>query len=250
MQQISREQIDELNIAPVTFYKWLCDYHNEDHSYINPLKTRIPLKNSDYFNVMPCVFESLGMAGVKIVTRSDYRRQHNENSLDSNVILYDSNSLNSIAWMDGNLVTTARTASIAVYSSLHCTPPEKIRQIAFVGLGNIGTMVADILFEILDTPIHIKVYRYKDQAERFVERYKAKKNITFEIVDSYENLMKDCDLIYSAVTFIDGDFCGADLYKKGCTLVPIHMRGVNVNKSLYKNGKIKMYNVSHYCSAA
>lgn len=223
-KQISANEIRSLNIQPSEYYQWVDEVLNHFEDYILPIKTRIPLRAEDYFNVMPCVLPPLGTMGLKVVTRSEKRRANGESNIDGDILLYDYESCNLKALMDGGMITTIRTAAIAVHSMLHLTDNYNI--IAMVGLGNIGSYIGNILFELIkDKQVTIKLYRYKNHAERFESLFKYYKNLTFVICDDYESLMKDSDVIFSSVTFVEQDFCNSDVYKKGCTVIPVHMRG-------------------------
>ncbi len=222
--QISASDINKLNIRPSEYYQWVDEVLNHFDEYILPVKTRIPLRTEDYFNVMPCVLPSLGYMGLKVVTRSEMRRANSEPNIDGDILLYDYNSCNLKALMDGGLITTIRTAAIAVHTMLHTA--DKYNTIAMVGLGNIGTYIGKILFDLIkDEPVKVKLYRYKNHAERFEEQFRHYENITFETCDSYDSLMKDSDVVISSVTFMEQDFCDPSVYKKGCTVIPVHMRG-------------------------
>ena len=224
INQITANDIEKLNISPSEYYQWVDEVLNHFEEYILPVKTRIPLRTEDYFNVMPCVLPSLGYMGLKVVTRSERRRANGENNIDGDILLYDYDSCNLKALMDGGLITTIRTAAIAVHSMLHIA--DSYNAISMVGLGNIGTYIGNILFELIkDKQVRIKLYRYKDHTERFEKQFKHYKNLTFEICDDYDSLMQDSDVIFSSVTFMEQDFCSSDIYKKGCTVIPVHMRG-------------------------
>jgi ornithine cyclodeaminase/alanine dehydrogenase-like protein (mu-crystallin family) len=95
-----------------------------------------------------------------------------------------------------------------------------------VGLGNIGTCIGKILFELIkDRPVKVKLYRYKNHAEHFVGQFSQYSNLTFEICNNYDSLMVESDVVFSSVTFMEKDFCDSTIYKKGCTVIPVHMRG-------------------------
>ncbi len=221
---ISASDINKLNISPLEYYHWVDEVLVHFNEYILPVKTRIPLRTEDYFNVMPCVLPSLGYMGLKVVTRSEKRRANGNPNIDGDILLYDYDSCNLKALMDGGLITTIRTAAIAVHSMLHLT--NNYPTIAMVGLGNIGTYIGKILFELIkDKHVKVKLYRYKDHAERFLEQFNHYGNLTFEICDSYDSLMNESDVVFSSVTFMEQDFCDSSIYKRGCTVIPVHMRG-------------------------
>ena len=162
--------------------------------------------------------------GLKVVTRSEVRRKEGQDNIDADILLYDYTNCNLISLMDVSLITTIRTAAIAVHSMLHLANKSDV--VAMVGLGNIGTWIGRILFDqIEDKPITVKLYKYKNHAEKFMDEFKRYKNITFEVCDTYESLMEGSDVVFSSVTFIEEDFCKPDVFKSGCTVIPVHMRG-------------------------
>lgn len=222
--QITAKEIGNLRINPVEYYGWVDDVLNHFEEYILPLKTRIPIRNEDYFNVMPCVLPSLGCMGLKVVTRSEKRRNSGGLNIDGEILLYDYESCNLKVLMDGGLITTIRTAAIAVHSMLHLA--KSYTTIAMVGLGNIGTFIGKILFELVkDKELKIKLYKYKDHAERFIEQFNRYTNLSFEICEDYDSLMRNSDVVFSSVTYMSQDFCSSSIYKEGCTIIPVHMRG-------------------------
>ena len=97
----------------------------------------------------------------------------------------------------------------------------------FVGLGSTAVATMECLLPLLhDRPVICKLLRYKQQAETFAGRFVAHKNVTFQIVDTPEELVIDTDVLVSAVTEMPQLFCADDtLYKPGMLLVPIHTRG-------------------------
>lgn len=224
MKLISFNEIKSLNITPQQSYEWI-DYvlRNRD-KFVLPTKVRIPLEGSDYCNVMPSSLPEGKIFGVKMISRNEGRRQHGDLSMDSQIMLYDYDTAYLKAIMDGNYITTVRTAAVAVHSVMNFA--EEYKTIAMLGLGNIGIAIGDILFGLIkDKNVTVKLLRYKDQAERFADRFKEYNNVTFEICEGYDNLMRDSDLIISSVTYADSDFCSPDFYKPGCTIIPVHMRG-------------------------
>ena len=224
IKQVLVEDIKELGIQPSEYYKWIDEVIEQYDGFVLPTKTRVPLRTADYFNVMPCVLPSLNRMGLKVVTRSEKRRQEGQDNMDADILLYNYENCNLLALMDGSLITTIRTAAIAVHSMSHLANKSDV--VAMVGLGNIGTWIGRILFEQVNgKPLLVKLYKYKNHAEKFMEEFKGYNNITFEVCDTYEQLMTDSDVIFSSVTFIEEDFCAPEVFKEGCTVIPVHMRG-------------------------
>ncbi len=220
---IDHEKIKSLGIKSEC-YEWVDYVLQHQNEYKLPTKTRIPLGGTDYFNVMPCVLNTENVMGVKVVTRNQNRRETNGLNIDSQILLYSLEDERLLALVDGNWITTMRTASIAVHTLIHCA--NKKNTIAFIGLGNIGTAIADILFSLLPKErVLIKIFNYKDHAQRFMERYSMYSNIEVQVCETYSDTIMESDVIISSVTYADHDFCSVNEYKKGCTVIPVHMRG-------------------------
>ncbi len=221
---IDQDQIESLNISAREKYDWIDQALKNKKDYVLPTKTRMPLNATDYFNVMPCALPSENALGLKVVTRNEARRKRGDLNIDGDIMLYSYEDFLPLALIDGAYITTVRTAAVAVHSMLNLAAAHKT--IAMIGLGNIGTEIGNILFELIKKEKTIvKLFRYKDHAEKFIERFRGYTNLTFEICDSYEDLMKDSDVVFSSVTYVEKDFCDPSVYKKGCTIIPVHLRG-------------------------
>lgn len=220
--QIEENDIRSLKIKPEAYYKWTDNVIRNSQDFVVPTKTRMPIGDTDYFNVMPCA--STECVGVKIVTRSENRRLANKPNMDADIFLYELNDLSIKAIVDGAYITTMRTAAVAVHSVMHFS--QNRDTIAMVGLGNIGTAIGEILFAVdKNRKFKVKLYKYKDQAERFIQRFSNYQNIKFEVCNSYEDLMVGSDVVLSSVTYMENDFCPSSIYTKGCTVIPVHLRG-------------------------
>ncbi len=224
MKIIDFNEIKNLKISSKMHLEWI-DYvlRNRDR-FVLPEKVRIPMVGSDYCNIMSCLLPDEKVFGLKVINRSENRRNAGGLNMDAQIFLYDYNTSDLLAILDGNLITTLRTAAVAVHSINNFVDDYEI--VSMVGLGNIGTAIGDILFDVIGNKhITVKLYRYKDHAERFMNRYTDRNNIDFVTCDSYDDLMKDSDLIISSVSYAENDFCDPEIYKPGCTILPVHMRG-------------------------
>lgn len=222
---VDKETIMSLSISAKDKYEWVDRTLKNKSNYILPTKTRMPLKDTDYFNVMPCALPSEGVLGLKVVTRNENRRLRSQSNIDGDILLYSYDDFLPEALIDGAYITTIRTAAVAVHSMLNFASNRET--IAMIGLGNIGIEIGNILFELLaDEKIKVKLFRYKDHAQKFIERFSKYKNIEFYICDTYDELMSDSDVVFSSVTYVENDFCNADIYKKDCTVIPVHLRGL------------------------
>ena len=224
MKLITFNDIKSLGITPQQSYEWIDFVLRNRDKFILPTKVRIPLEGSDYCNIMPCSMPEGKFFGLKVINRSEERREIGDLNLDSQILIYEYGTANLKAILDGNYITTIRTAAVAVHSIFNFAGD--FETVAMVGLGNIGVAIGDIFFEMIkDRNITVKLYKYKDHAERFMARFAKYTNIKFVVVDTYEELMSDSDLVISSVTYAENDFCDPSVYKKGCTVIPVHMRG-------------------------
>ena len=224
MKLITFNDIKSLGITPQQSYEWIDFVLRNRDKFILPTKVRIPLEGSDYCNIMPCSMPEGKFFGLKVINRSEERREMGDLDLDSQILIYEYGTANLKAILDGNYITTIRTAAVAVHSIFNFAGD--FETVAMVGLGNIGVAIGDIFFEMIkDRNITVKLYKYKDHAERFMARFAKYTNIKFVVVDTYEELMSDSDLVISSVTYAENDFCDPSVYKKGCTVIPVHMRG-------------------------
>ena len=218
--------MNDIKKAKIDYYQYLSwiDYplrHRED--FVFPTKSRITLNGSNYCNLMPCALPSEDILGIKIINRNEKRRQLGRLNLDSQVLLYSYNTCELKAVMDGNYITTVRTAAVAVHTIMNMVNDYEV--VSLVGLGNIMCAIGEMWFPTIKKKTIIKLIEYKNQAERFIERFSNYDLIEFRICKSYDDLMRDSDLILSAVSYIENDFCSYTIYKKGCTIIPIHLRG-------------------------
>ncbi|MFQ6824404.1 MAG: hypothetical protein ACLRTZ_13730 [Agathobacter sp.] len=224
MKTITFEDIKALNIDAQTYYDWIDFPLRNRDKFTLPTKVKIPMVGDDYCNIMPCAFPDGNVLGLKVINRNENRRNDGRINLDSQILLYSYETCDLLCVMDGNYITTMRTAAVAVHTIINMV--EDYSTIAMVGLGNIGTAIGDMLFQLTkDKEYTVKLMQYKGQENRFINRFKEYKNVTFKVCDSQDVLMKDSDLIVSSVTNAEKDFCDESIYKPGCTIIPVHMKG-------------------------
>lgn len=98
----------------------------------------------------------------------------------------------------------------------------------FVGLGNTAraTMLCVLALEP-EKQFNVKLLRYKNQAELFIERFKNYQNIDFEIVDDINLLASTSDVFISCITDAKGLLVADEkIFRPGVTVIPVHMRGL------------------------
>ena len=78
-----------------------------------------------------------------------------------------------------------------------------------------------------DKNFSVKLLRYKDQAERFIERFSRYKNVSFEILDDINELARISDVFVSCITSANGLLVEDErTFQPGVTVIPVHMRGL------------------------
>lgn len=222
---IQQSQIEALHLNPATCVEWVKEAFLMKDDIQMPAKMSVHPQGEDFITSMPCLLpESQGRKyfGIKMVSRIDGQVP----TLQSNIFLYDAKSGHLLAVVDGDWITAMRTGAVAALATK--TLQRKGNSVySIMGLGNIGRAVGLCLAaDNRDRQITFRLLRYKDQAERFVERLKDFDNVNFEIVDDKRIFAAEADVLISAVTVAtELLFPDDDLFRKGVTVIPVHMRG-------------------------
>lgn len=223
MKIISNKQIEDLNISPRECVEWVCESFCMKYEAQLPTKISLHPQGTDFINTMPCLLpERYKRFGVKVVSRIAGQKP----SLHSDLLLYDSKSGELLALIEADWITQMRTGAVAALA-IDTLQKKEASVYSFIGLGSTADATMACLQAILpkDKSYFIRLRRYKDQAELFAEKW-ARPNFIFEIVDTNEQLLDNCDVLVSAVTEMLGLFCANDTkYPEGILLVPIHTRG-------------------------
>lgn len=223
MKVITFEDIVSLGISPSTCFDWMQKALINKPASILPPKTSLKHQDGVFCNVMPSIIPMDGSyyGGVKVVTRYPNRTP----SLESRIILMDANTGEFLALMDGTWITTMRTGAVATHS-IKLLAKNDFATIGMMGLGNVSRSTLLILADqIPDREFHIKLLKYKDQAEDFAARFKNYDNIRFVFVDTPEEMVKGSDVVISGATYLSDDICPDEYYEEGVLVIPIHTRG-------------------------
>lgn len=224
MKLITFEDIKNLDINPIDCLNWVSFI--VEHKKENILEPKISLKpfEGTFCNVMPSILtdETGDMwGGVKVVTRYPNR----EPSLDSKMLLFDAKNGDFKALLDGDWITTMRTGAVAAHS-ISLFAKSNYKNIAIMGLGNTARAALLCLLEKeKNREFVVKLLRYKNQAELFIERFSKYQNVQFEIVENTFDLIKGSDVVISAATYLSEDVCIDSAFDEGVLVVPIHTRG-------------------------
>jgi ornithine cyclodeaminase/alanine dehydrogenase-like protein (mu-crystallin family) len=190
-----------------------------------PVKTRMNQENGDYYAVMPCLYPKENLAIVKMIGRHLPKPEEERTTMMSDMLIYEADTGVLKAVMDAEYITTLRTGASAAHSALLYARSD-FKTVGLIGLGNIMSACMDVFFEkTKDRTLVVKLYRHHNQEIRFKERYKNYSNVTFELCDTYERTIKGSDIVISALTRAEYNFCSNDCYDEGCTVIPIMTLG-------------------------
>lgn len=222
---IQQEQITSLNISPAECVKWVEEgFRMKDQAQMPP-KPSVHPQGEDFMTTMPCLLpEQKGQKrfGIKVVNRIEGQNP----ALSSMIYLYDAKTGRLLAILDGDWITAMRTGAVATLAA-RLLQKEGTNTYSMIGLGNIARATALCLIaDNKNRNIKIRLMRYKDQAERFVDRFKDAGNVSFEIIDTKEEFLSEADVVISCVTVAtDLLFPDDALFRKGITVIPVHVRG-------------------------
>lgn len=170
---------------------------------------------------MPTIIPKYHWGGVKLITRYPQRIP----SMDSQILLYDLTSGDTIALLDGNYITAMRTGAVAAHS-IQLLAKKDFSVLGIMGLGNTSRATLLTLCELFPKKkFQVKLLKYKEQHVDFITRFSNFPNLVFECCDSYSDVVRGSEVIISAVTVFENDICCNSDFEDGCLVVPIHTRG-------------------------
>ncbi|MDO4833978.1 MAG: hypothetical protein Q4A40_02955 [Bacillota bacterium] len=212
-------------ISPQEIYEWVENTLFNQRNFMMPVKTRMNQAEGDYYAIMPCMYEPENLAMVKMIGRHMLKQDEQRSVMMSDLLLYEADTGVLKAVMDAEYITTLRTGAVAAWSAIKYGA-EDFRTVGLIGLGNIMTACMDVFLPMVkERNITLKLHKYHEHENRLMERYKDYSNISFELYDSYEDVIRDSDIVLSALTRATSDFAPNSCYKDGCTIIPIMTLG-------------------------
>lgn len=223
MKHITNEDIINLNLSPEQCVEWVRDAFILKSECQLPAKMSVHPTGNDFFTTMPCLLPSeYRRFGAKVVSRIVGRVP----ALKSDMMLFDSQSGELLAIVDCDWITAMRTGAVATLA-IKTLRQSQASEYAFIGLGSTArATLTCLLNSCTDEHLNIRLFRYKDQAERIIEEYGHYKNASFTIVDTTTELVKGADVVVSCITDASGLLVEDEsLFKPGVLVVPVHTRG-------------------------
>lgn len=223
MKSITNSEIVALNISATECVDWVREAFVMKSECQLPAKISVHPTGNDFFTTMPCLLpKEYGRFGAKVVSRIVGRVP----ALKSDMMLFDSNNGELLALVDCDWITAMRTGAVAALA-IKTFRNSTAKEYAFIGLGSTARATLTCLLESCkDEHLNIRLYKYKDQAEKIVEEYKGYDNATFTIVDNTSDLVRGADVVVSCITDASGLLVEDEsLFKPGVLVVPVHTRG-------------------------
>lgn len=224
---IDHPTIKSLKIQPETCLKWvdtvLREKNDDEAGYVLPSKVVMKIdNNARQHTAMPCILKKHRIMGAKEINRYPGRNP----TMDSHIILSDMDSGDLIALLDGNFITVMRTAAVAVHSAM-LFGKKGFSNIGMIGLGITAAAIVKVLScALCDQKITLHLYKYKNQAEEFIEKFCGYKNVEFAIHETYEKVIENSEVLFSCVTATDHLFCeDIKRFQLGCVVIPVHTMG-------------------------
>ncbi|MBO5820895.1 MAG: ornithine cyclodeaminase [Alistipes sp.] len=223
MKRITNNDIVNLNISPIQCIDWVREAFIMKHDCQLPAKMSVHPTGNDFFTTMPCLLPtSYSRFGAKVVSRIVGRVP----ALKSDLMLFNSTTGELLALIDCDWITAMRTGAVAALA-IKTLRNSHATEYAFIGLGSTARATLTCLLESCkDEHLNIRLFKYKDQAEKIVSEYSNYSNVTFTIVDNTTDLVKDADVVVSCITDANGLLVEDEsLFKPGVLVVPVHTRG-------------------------
>lgn len=230
MKIIPQKAIRQLSISPKLCTEWVKESFATKAKSQLPAKISVHPEDSDFFTSMPCLLpkpsEVKGRKRYYFGVKEVHRIEGAVPSLGSDLLLYDAQSGELLALMDSDWITTMRTGAVAAVSA-KALRKDNAQTYGFIGLGNTArAAMLCILEQEPEKHFYVKLLKYKDQAESFIERFRNYSNVSFEIVDDVNLLAANVDVLISCITSADGLIVENEKnLKPGITVIPVHMRG-------------------------
>ena len=167
------------------------------------------------------MMKKLNVAGLKWVNR--FPGATDRPRITASMFLNDGDTGRLLSVMDATWITMMRTGSVAAITAKYLAK-KNFDTISFIGLGVTAVATLICMLELFPGIREIKLFKYKNQAERFIQRF-SYTSLEFTICDKMEDVFKDTDIVVTAVTYAAKPFVKKEWLSDGMLALPIHTRG-------------------------
>ena len=227
MKIITEKNIRALGISARQCVDWIHESFSIKAFAQLPAKISCHPAEYDFFTSMPCLLPENKNGNRYFGIKEVHRIEGAIPSLGSDMMLYDAKTGELLALVDCDWITTMRTGAVAAVSA-KVLRKSNAEVYGFVGLGN--TARATMLCILEQEPqklFKVKLLKYKNHAELFIDRFSSYKNVQFEVVDDVNKLARTVDVFFSCITSANGLLVNdEELFQPGVTVIPVHMRGL------------------------
>ena len=222
MKIIGLNEIAALNLPKEDYYQWAKETFLNKYDCVLPAKISMKWYEGEGFvNVMPSIIPSIGVYGVKTVTRNPNAIP----TLKSALMLFDIKSSELLAVLDADYITAFRTGATATLA-IETLAVKNYKTIGLIGLGNICRAIVLVLLSVVkDRELTLKLHLFENTDNGLIELLKQFENVKIETYSEIKDVVEDSDVVVSCVTFADEDLAKPEWFKKGALLVPVHTRG-------------------------
>ncbi|MDE6479931.1 MAG: ornithine cyclodeaminase [Muribaculaceae bacterium] len=223
MKIITDEEIRALDIDPRKCVEWVREAFLIKGECQLPPKVSLHPQGTDFINTMPCILPpEYHTFGCKVVSR--IKGQHP--ALNSEMMMFDTLTGKMTALVNTDWITAMRTGAVAALAINTLRKPDA-EVYSFIGLGAMGHSTLDcFLATNKDREITVRLKKYKDHAEKTIEKYEGHENVCWQISETMEDLVSYADVVVSCITDADGLLVeDTSLLKPGVLVVPVHTRG-------------------------
>ncbi len=222
MKIYSQEFISNLKIENSQILNWVKEAFLAKKDSMLPHKISQTFNGGkNFYNTMPAIMPTIDSAGVKIVSRYPERKP----SIKGDLLLYRYSDGEALAMMDATWITAKRTGAVAALA-VETFARKDFSTIAIIGLGQAGESFLDMFFTNNSNKFKtIKLMSYKDHAEKIKIKLNGMGVNDVIICQDYESLIKNSDVVVSALTVAENQLGKDEWFKEGVLVVPIHTRG-------------------------
>ncbi len=195
--------------------------------YANPKKPAIHPDPNSFFHAMPAYLPRLNAAGIKWVSGFSKNAAKGIPSITGIIIINDDTTGFPIAVMDGSWVTGIRTAAVSAVAAKYLAGKNS-EVFTIIGTGTQGRIHGAFFKTAVKSLKTVKIYDVnKEMIESFKRYVNEKCNIDIVVESSYENAIRDSDIVITCTGKISEPVYDKSWVKKGALVLPVHSCGWN-----------------------